>query len=73
MRNEETLNAEGVDLLAYWRLGESEAAHAARMLEILDLPFGACVVDLGAGTGHLAKLCYGMRVLSCATPLMATP
>ena len=61
MRNEETLNAEGVDLLAYWRLGESEAAHAARMLEILDLPFGAHIVDLGAGTGQLAKLCHGMR------------
>ena len=61
MRNEDILSAEGVELLTYWRLAETEQAHAARLLELLQLPRGARVVDLGSGTGRLATLCRTLR------------
>lgn len=61
MRNEEILSAEGVQMLTYWRLADTEAGHAAALLEQLALPEGARVVDLGCGTGQLAKLCQVSR------------
>lgn len=61
MRPEQILNAEGVELLAYWRLAESEPEHAAELLRLLALPRGARVVDLGCGTGRLAELCRRVR------------
>lgn len=61
MRHEETLRADGVELLAYWRLAETERAHAFQLLELLSLPIGARVVDLGCGTGQLARLCHERR------------
>lgn len=61
MRNEEILGAEGVHLLAYWRLAQSEHCHAQRLMELLALPRGARVVDLGCGTGRLAWLCRILR------------
>ena len=48
-------------MLAYWRLAESESAHAQALLDLLNLPDGARVVDLGCGTGRLAELCSVVR------------
>jgi len=67
IRHEESLSAEGVRLLAYWRLADSELGHAARLLELLALPHGAQVVDLGSGTGALAELCNALRPDLCWT------
>lgn len=61
MRNEQILGAQGVNLLAYWRLAATEQEHAATLLQILDLPTGARVVDLGCGTGELTRLCQAIR------------
>lgn len=48
-------------MLAYWRLADTEHGHADLLLQILDLPEGARVVDLGCGTGELARLCHELR------------
>lgn len=61
MRHEDTLGAEGVRLLSLWRLAETEAAHAHALLGLLALPEGAHVVDLGSGTGELARLAHAWR------------
>lgn len=61
MRNEQILQSQGVQMLTYWRLAESEEDHARALLDLLDLPVGACVVDLGCGTGRLAELCSVVR------------
>lgn len=61
MRDEDTLRAEGVELLAYWRLAPCEHSHAKRLLELLALPRSARVADLGCGTGRLAWLCRILR------------
>ena len=61
MRNEQVLEAQGVRMLAYWRLADSEEGHARALLDLLDLPAGARVVDLGCGTGRLAELCANVR------------
>lgn len=61
MRGEDVLKAQGVRMLAYWRLADSEAGHARALLDLLDLLPGARVVDLGCGTGRLAELCAAER------------
>lgn len=61
MRGEQALEAQGVRMLTYWRLAESEEEHTRQVLDLLDLPTGAAVVDLGCGTGRLAQLCTTLR------------
>lgn len=57
----EQLNSEGVRLLNFWRQATTEAGHADVLLELLDLPHGASVVDLGCGTGEFARLAMRVR------------
>jgi 3'-phosphoadenosine 5'-phosphosulfate sulfotransferase (PAPS reductase)/FAD synthetase/protein-L-isoaspartate O-methyltransferase len=57
----EQLAAEGVKLLNFWRQAPEESVHAAVLLELLDLPEGAYVADLGCGTGEFARLAMALR------------
>lgn len=60
-RYTQQLTAEGVRLLNFWRLAPTEREHVAGLLELLDLPLGATVCDLGSGTGELARLAVTLR------------
>lgn len=55
------LAGEGVRLLNFWRLAESESGHVAAALDLLELPPGAAVADLGSGTGEFARLALAQR------------
>lgn len=57
----EALAAEGVRMLNFWRLADTEAAHCDALLELLDLPPAAKVADLGSGTGEFARLALNSR------------
>jgi phosphoadenosine phosphosulfate reductase len=52
---------EGVRLLNFWRLADTEPDHVRVLLDLLDLPESAHVVDLGSGTGEFARLAHYQR------------
>lgn len=56
-----TLAGEGVNLLNFFRLAETELGHVARVLGMAALPPGARVADLGCGTGEFARLASVLR------------
>ncbi len=55
---EATANAAeaGIRVLNAFLLADDEEAHAARLLEFMDPPQGAVVLDAGCGVGELARL-----------------
>jgi len=55
------LAGEGVRLLNFFRLADTELGHVARVLAMADLPQGARVADLGCGTGEFARLASILR------------
>lgn len=55
------LMAEGVRLLNFWRLADSDIGHVSAALGMLDLAPGARVVDLGSGTGAFARVAGELR------------
>lgn len=52
----ETLREQGIHVLNSFLLGDDEPAHARRLLQLMDPPRGAVVLDAGCGTGALAAL-----------------
>lgn len=52
--------ASGMRVLQLFRCGD-EAAHVARLLELMDPPHDACVVDVGCGVGEVARLMLDAR------------
>lgn len=50
------LVARGHAILQIHRLGETDEAHVAELLRLFDPPQGARVLDIGCGTGAVAKL-----------------
>jgi phosphoadenosine phosphosulfate reductase len=57
----EALAEEGVRLLNFWRLANTEPDHVRALLDLMDLPKWARVVDLGSGTGEFARLAHQQR------------
>jgi SAM-dependent methyltransferase len=55
------LMEQGVRVLNAFLLEEDEAAHAKRLLDLMDPPQGAVVLDAGCGVGELARLMLGER------------
>lgn len=55
------LSGEGVRLLNFFRLAETELGHVARVLALSNPPQGARVADLGCGTGEFARLASVLR------------
>ena len=55
------LASEGVNLLNFWRLAPTESEHVQALVDLLDLPDGAWVCDLGSGTGALAGYLAALR------------
>lgn len=52
--------ASGMRVLQLFRCGD-EAAHVARLLELMAPPADACVVDVGCGVGEVARLMLEAR------------
>ncbi|MDB5730700.1 MAG: hypothetical protein JWQ03_595 [Variovorax sp.] len=53
--------AKGLRVLNSFLLRDTEEAHARRLLELMDPPRGAVIVDAGCGVGELAKLMAAAR------------
>lgn len=56
----DTCLASGMRVLQLFRCG-NEAAHVARLLELMAPPPDACVVDVGCGVGEVARLMLDAR------------
>jgi 3'-phosphoadenosine 5'-phosphosulfate sulfotransferase (PAPS reductase)/FAD synthetase/ubiquinone/menaquinone biosynthesis C-methylase UbiE len=56
----EFLNA-GLRVMNAFLLADTEQAHAAKLLALMEPPPGACIVDAGCGIGELAKLMQAER------------
>jgi 3'-phosphoadenosine 5'-phosphosulfate sulfotransferase (PAPS reductase)/FAD synthetase len=52
---------QGVRVLNAFLLAEDEAAHAKRLLDLMNPPQGAVVLDAGCGVGELARLMHRER------------
>ena len=52
---------QGIRVLQANLFAETEAAHVARLLELMNPPVGAVVLDAGCGVGEVASLMKGMR------------
>lgn len=52
---------QGVRVLNPFLLADTEWDHAARLLELMDPPQGAAILDAGCGVGQLAKLMRAQR------------
>lgn len=57
--------AQGIRVLNAFLLAETETAHVQRLLELMDPPFGAVVVDAGCGVGEVARLMQAERPDLC--------
>ena len=55
------LMAQGVRLLNFWRLEDSDIGHVSAAIHMLDLAPGARVVDLGSGIGEFARVAHDLR------------
>lgn len=51
----------GIRVLNSFLLAEDEPAHARRLLELMNPPHGAVVLDAGCGVGELARLMHAER------------
>lgn len=51
----------GIRMLQPWRFGETDEAHVEVLLDTLDAPIGARVLDVGCGFGETARLMSQFR------------
>jgi ubiquinone/menaquinone biosynthesis C-methylase UbiE len=52
----EKLNTNGVRILQFFMFGDTEKEHVAELLNIMDPPENAEILDVGCGTGEVSKL-----------------
>lgn len=55
------LMEEGVRLLNFWRLADTDVAHVGACLDMMALPPFGTVVDLGSGIGEFARVAQELR------------